>query len=146
MLHAVPLDPIVPGWIKPLIQPLAAILEETRGSRCTADVTITFEATSPDTAKWSEVVTRKHSINVKDRYGTRIPKDARNGNGDHDNDNNLRRATFVMLQATSEFREDLLKDELGCRQIILVVKEGRLAGIKTTRSVPVRDMPQERNY
>lgn len=143
MLHAVPLDPIVPDWIKPLIQPLAAILEETRGIRCTADVTITFEALSPDTAKWSEVVTRKHSINVMSRHAT-LTKDARHENGDSD----LRRAVSVMLQATatSKFRENLLKDELGCRQIILVLKEGRLAGIKITRSMPVRGMPQEQNY
>lgn len=129
-------EPLTPAWIQALIPLLKKALEETAGRESTIEVVITIDASNPAIAKWSEVATRKAEVNLSTR---KLEKRTDPLFENEPLEASLRRAIDYIGQEGKPVLDSLKRDPVGCRQIILNLKEGRLTGIKSLRSIPVRN-------
>jgi hypothetical protein len=130
------IEPLAPSWIQALIPLLKKSLEETAGRESTIEVVITFDASSPTIAKWNEIATRKVAVNLATR---KVEKWTESLFETEEFDESLRRAIASISQEGGKVREELKHDPVGCRQLVLNLKEGRLTGIKSVRSIPIRN-------
>lgn len=129
-------EPLAPSWIQALIPLLKRSLEETVGRASTIEVVVTFDASSPNVARWTETAVRKVAVNLATR---KVEKDAENLFENETFDESMSRAIASISREGGKVREELKHDPVGCRQLVLNLKEGRLTGIKTVRSIPLRN-------
>ncbi|MFQ3617435.1 MAG: hypothetical protein SNJ57_09995 [Cyanobacteriota bacterium] len=54
-------------------------------------------------------------------------------------DVSIRKAIALIIQKGDKLREELKRQPFGCRQLVLILKEGRLTGLKSVESVPLRN-------
>lgn len=129
-------EPLTPAWLQALIPLLKSALEETAGRDSTIEVVITIDADRPAIANWKEVATRRAGVNLVTRQ---LEKRTELLFESEPAETSLRRAIDYMSREGKQVLESIKLDPTGSRQMILNIKEGRLAGIKSLRSVPVRN-------
>jgi len=129
-------QPLAPAWIQALIPLLKSALEETAGRDSTIEVVITFDAIAPNIARWKETVSRKVAVNLATRKVERGAKTMFEG---ETLDDSMQRAIKFISDEGEGVLAELKNYPVGCRQIVLNLKEARLTGIQIVRSIPVRN-------
>lgn len=129
-------EPLAPSWIQALLPLIKDALLSTAGRKSAVEVTITFNAQEPDVAHWSQVTEQKFRINLQSRL---VEATARSLFSAEPPDVSVRRAIALIAEKGGKLRDDLKRQPFGCRQLVLVIKEGRLTGLKSLESVPLRN-------
>lgn len=129
-------EPLTPSWIQALLPLIKDALLATAGRKCTVEVTVTFNAQEPDVAHWNQLTEQKLQINLLSRSAE---TSARALFSAEPADVSMRKAIGLIVEKGDKLREELKRQPFGCRQLVLNIKEGRLTGVKSVESVPLRN-------
>lgn len=129
-------EPLTPSWIQALLPLIKDALLATVGRKCTVEVTITFNAQEPDVAHWNQVTEQKLQVNLLSRLSETSTRSLFSA---EPADVSLRKAIALIVEKGDKLRYELKRQPFGCRQLVLILKEGRLTGLKSVESVPLRN-------
>lgn len=111
-------------------------LMATTGRKCTVEATITFNAQELDVAHWSQVTEKKLQINLRSRLAETTTRPLFS---EEPAEVSMQKAIALISEKGGKLRDELKRQPLGCRQLVLIIKEGRLTGLKSIESVPLRN-------
>ncbi len=133
---ALQVEPLTPSWIQALLPFIKEALIATTGRKSTVKVVITFNAHEPDIAHWNQTTEQRLQINLLTRLSDTATRALFSPEPP---DVSYRRAIASIIEEGGKVREAVKVQKIGCRQLVLDFKEGRLTGVQEIRSVPIRN-------